>query len=172
MTNNQELKGWGDFLVTGILMTIIGLLMIIFQSGSLKIILIVFGALLILGGIINVYVGIRYGVNPEIVSGVIKLVLGIAMVIATGFVSDVLMVILAIGLIIVGASNALGGLKAGLEVKERILPLVVGAAFLVVGIVALFHLNDTADIVMIVIGVITLLGGLLDIFSAYKLKTM
>ena len=94
------------------------------------------------------------------------------MVIATNLVSDILMVILAIGLIVIGASNALGGLKAGLEVKERIIPIAVGAAFLVVGIVALFNLNDTADIVMIVIGAITLLGGLLDIYSAFKLKTL
>ena len=153
-------------------MAVIGLLMIIFQAGSLNIILIIFGVLLLIGGALNVFGGIRYGDNIGIVSGVIQIVLGIAMVIATNFVSDILMVILAIGLIIVGASNALGGLKAGLEVKERILPIAVGAAFLVVGIVALFNLNDTADIVMIVIGVITLLGGLLDVYSAFKLKTM
>jgi uncharacterized membrane protein HdeD (DUF308 family) len=172
MAGTQEVKSWGDFLVTGIVMAVIGLLMIIFQAGSLNIILIIFGVLLLIGGALNVFSGIRYGDNIGIVSGVIQIVLGIAMVIATNFVSDILMVILAIGLIIVGASNALGGLKAGLEVKERILPIAVGAAFLVVGIVALFNLNDTADIVMIVIGVITLLGGLLDVYSAFKLKTM
>jgi hypothetical protein len=34
------------------------------------------------------------------------------------------------------------------------------------------NLNSTADIVMIVIGAITLFGGLLDVYDAYRLKTM
>jgi len=48
----------------------------------------------------------------------------------------------------------------------------VGVAFLLVGIYAIMNLNSTADVVMIVIGVITLLGGLIDIFDAYRLKTL
>ncbi len=167
-----EVKGWSDILITGILMSVIGLLMMIFRAGSLDIILIVFGVMLLIGGAINVFVGIRSGTTAEIVSGVIKIVLGIVLILLTAFVRDILMAILAIGLIIVGAVNTLSAVKSGLDIKERLIPLVVGVAFLIVGIYALLNLNSTADFVMIVIGIITLAGGLLDIYDAYKLKTM
>ena len=172
MANSMELKGWSDLLVTGVLMTVIGLLMIIFKAGSLDIILIVFGILLLVGGAVNAFMGIRTGSTPDIVSGAIKIVLGIAMIILTATVRDILMAILAIGLIIVGVSNILTGVKSGLDIKERILPLIVGVAVLLVGIYAIMNLNSTADVVMIVIGVVTLLGGLIDIFDAYRLKTL
>ena len=167
-----EIKGWKDLLITGALMSIIGLLMIIFRAESLDIILFVFGILLLVGGAINAFIGIKDGSTPEIISGAIKIVLGIAMIILTATVRDILMVILAIGLIIVGVTNILGGVRNGLDMMERILPLVVGIAFLVVGIYAFMNLNSTADVVMIIIGIVTLVGGLLDLYDAYRLKSL
>ena len=169
---NMEVKGWSDILVTGILMSVIGLLMLIFKAESLDIILIIFGILLLVGGAINAFIGIRTGVTPEIASGAIKIVLGIAMIILTATVRDILMAILAIGLIIVGVTNIFGAIKNGLDLKERLVPLIVGILFLIVGIYAILNLNSTADVVMIIIGIITLAGGLLDIFDGLKLKMM
>ena len=169
---NMEVKGWSDILITGILMSVIGLLMLIFKAESLDIILIIFGILLLVGGAINAFIGIRTGVTPEIASGAIKIVLGIAMIILTATVRDILMAILAIGLIIVGVTNIFGAIKNGLDLKERLVPLIVGILFLIVGIYAILNLNSTADVVMIIIGIITLAGGLLDIFDGLKLKMM
>ena len=56
--------------------------------------------------------------------------------------------------------------------RDRIIPIIVGVAFMVVGVIALLNLEDTADVIMIVIGVITLIGGLLDLYDAYRLKTL
>ena len=172
MSNNVKVPGWENMLVTGILMTIVGLLMIIFKAGSLDIILIIFGVLLLIFGAINAFAGMRYSSTPEIVSGAIMIVLGIAMIALTALVRDVLMVVLAIGLIIVGLSNTLSGFKAGSEMRDRIIPIIVGVAFMVVGVIALLNLEDTADVIMIVIEVITLIGGLLDLDDAYRLKTL
>ena len=169
---NMEVKGWSDILITGILMSVIGLLMLIFKAESLDIILIIFGILLLVGGAINAFIGIRTGVTPEIASGAVKIVLGIAMIILTATVRDILMAILAIGLIIVGVTNIFGAIKNGLDLKERLVPLIVGILFLIVGIYAILNLNSTADVVMIIIGIITLAGGLLDIFDGLKLKMM
>lgn len=172
MAHSGKSKSWSDLLIIGVLMTIVGVLMIVFQAKSLNIILIVFGILLLVGGVIGAFVGVKEGSNPIILSGVIRIVIGVLILVLTALVRDILMVVLAIGLIIVGASNVLTGIKSGLEMKERILPFVVGAVFLVAGIYALFHLNGTADIVMIIIGAFTVFGGVLDLYDAYRLKTM
>jgi hypothetical protein len=90
----------------------------------------------------------------------------------TALVRDILMAVLAIGLIIVGVTNILGALRREIVIWNIIIPVIVGIVFLVIGIYAFMNLNSTADIVMIVIGAITLFGGLLDVYDAYRLKTM
>ena len=41
---------------------------------------------------------------------------------------------------------------------------------IILGIYALFNLDSTADVVMIVIGAIVLVAGLLQLFEFYQLK--
>jgi uncharacterized membrane protein HdeD (DUF308 family) len=171
MTYN-EVKSWSDILITGILMSIVGILMLIFRAESLDAILFIFGTLLLIGGIINAFVGIKAGNKSEIVSATIKILLGIGIMVLTALVRDILMAVLAIGLIIVGVTNILGALRREIVIWNIIIPVIVGIVFLVIGIYAVMNLNSTADIVMIVIGAITLFGGLLDVYDAYRLKTM
>ena len=171
MTYN-EVKSWSDILITGILMSIVGILMLIFRAESLDVILFIFGTLLLIGGIINAFVGIKAGNKSEIVSATIKILLGIGIMVLTALVRDILMAVLAIGLIIVGVTNILGTLRREIVIRDIIIPVTVGIVFLVIGIYAFMNLNSTADIVMIVIGAITLFGGLLDIYDAYRLTTM
>lgn len=171
MVSSLEVKGWKDFLISGIIMVIIGVLMVIFKASSLNIILIVFGILLIIAGVIEAAIGVKSGTNDIIAISVVKIVIGVLMVVLTMIVRDVLMVILAIGLIVIGATNILSAIKVGVDLSGRIIPLVVGVAFLGLGIFAIMNLHSTADIAMIVIGVVTIVCGAFNLFDAYKLKT-
>lgn len=170
MTNVSKEMNWVDFILVGAIMALIGVLLIIFKSEALSIILIVFGVLLVLSGALNAFGGVRSGDSAYIALGAIRIVIGVLMIILTALMKDILMVILAVGLIIFGAINLLNGIKAGLEVKERILPIIVGVALVVAGIFALMNLNSTANIVMIVIGVIVLISGVLNIIDGARLK--
>ena len=48
--------------------------------------------------------------------------------------------------------------------------VVIGVILVVLGIVAFMNLDETADVVMIVIGVLMAVSGLLNLFQAYQLN--
>ena len=48
--------------------------------------------------------------------------------------------------------------------------VLVGVILVVLGIYALMNLDDTADIVMIIIGAFIAIAGLMKLYGAYQLK--
>ena len=53
---------------------------------------------------------------------------------------------------------------------SKIVSVLVGVILVVLGIYALMNLDDTADIVMIIIGAFIAIAGLMKLYGAYQLK--
>lgn len=160
---------WVAPMIYGILMVVIGICMIVFKKDALKWILIITGILMVIGAVINVAYSIKLGgVIPvmPIVSGVI----GVVLIILPNIMADVLMAILGVLLIIYGVLNVLG------SVAQRdggplvmIIGIAIGVLAAAAGIYALFNLDSTADVVMIVVGVLTIILGVIQVVGAVNL---
>ena len=98
----EKFNPWKDSLISGIFLVVLGIIMIVLQSESLDIILIIAGILCLIMGIFTLYGGMKSKFTPTLVMGAILLVLGIALIVLTELLEDFLMAILALGLIIVG----------------------------------------------------------------------
>ena len=167
----EKFNPWKDSLISGIFLVVLGLIMIVLQSESLDIILIIAGILCLIMGLFTLYGGLSSRFTPTLVMGAILGVLGLALIVLTELLEDFLRAILALGLIVVGIVTLLG-LGGGFAVARgsKAVSVIVGVLMIVVGIYALLNLDSTADFVMIVIGAMTLIAGLLQLFEFYQLK--
>ena len=155
----------------GILYLIMGVLMAVLGKDSLNIIIMIAGAFALVFGLITVAATFKNGMGPGIVTGVVLVVFGLLLLILPGLFSDLLMIILGAGLIIVGLITLLGASSSfAISFGSKMLTMAIAALMVVMGVYALLNVNDTADIVMIVIGAIVALSGLMGIIAAVKLK--
>ena len=112
-------------------------------------------------------------VTIPIIIGALFLVFGIILAIMPGFFTDVLMVLLAIFLIFIGVLSAFSSLTSAGEKNPLILiiSLAIAIVMIVAGVLALFNLDDTADLVMIIIGIMMIVSGVMNVLGglvAYK----
>lgn len=152
-------------------MLLIGVLLIVLQSEGLKWALIIAGVLALVSGVLTIVDGMKSNFVIGIAIGVVTAIIGVALIVLPNLFTDILMVLLAIALIIVGAVTALGaGSSFAVATGSKIISVLVGAIMVVLGIYALMNLHETADIVMIIIGVFLAVSGALRIYGAYQLK--
>lgn len=167
----EKYNPWKQTLVAGIFFLLVGILIIALKSEGLKWALIIAGVLAVISGILTIVEGMKAHFTVGIAMGVITAILGLAMIILPNLFSDILMVLLAIGLIIIGAVSVLdAGSDFAVATGSRVISILVGAILVILGIVALLNLKDTADIVMIIIGALLVVAGIMRIYGAYQLK--
>ena len=167
----EKFNPWKDTLVMGVLMLLVGILLAVFQSESLKWILIITGVLILASGALSLWEAIKSKFKTGWVMAVVYIVLGLALILLPSFFQDLLMALLAIALIIMGVVNVLQ-ISPGVAVAKgsKLLSVLVGAVLLILGVYALLNLDDAADVVMIIIGVVLAVMGLLRILGSYNLK--
>ena len=167
----EKYNPWKQALLAGIFFLLVGILIIVLKSEGLKWALIIAGVFMLISGILTIVEGMKSHFTVGIAMGVITVVLGLAMIILPNLFSDILMILLAVGLIIVGAVSVLdAGSDFAVAAGSRVISILVGAIMVVLGIIALLNLKDTADIVMIVIGALLAVAGIMRIYGAYQLK--
>ena len=160
-------------LIIGIVDIIVGCLLIIYKRDSLEVVLIIWGILIAVNGAITLLIGLKGKVTIPIIIGALFLVFGIILAIMPGFFTDVLMVLLAIFLIFIGVLSAFSSLTSSGEKNPLILiiSLAIAIVMIVAGVLALFNLDDTADLVMIIIGIMMIVSGVMNVLGglvAYK----
>lgn len=167
----EKFNLWGDSLISDVLLVILGIIMVVLQSESLDIILIIAGILFLIMGTFTLYDGYMSGFTPMLVIGVSQFVLGLALVFLTELLENALMALLALGLIVFGLLFLIG-LRSGFTIakESRTVSMIVGLLIIVMGVYALLNLEETADMVMIIIGAFTLITGLLRVYEFYQLR--
>ena len=163
---NKRQKQWIYAIIVGIINIVIGALLVIFKRDSLSTILIIAGVLLVIDGAIAIIGGAMGKDVIPIVVGAIILGVGIALIILPNLFTDIFMVLLAILLIIMGVSGAMSTFDSSESgTIGKIFSLVIAAAMIVAGILALFNLHEAADWLMIIIGVIMIVTGALNVVA-------
>ena len=167
---NNRIDQWKIAMMYGIICVIIGILLVIFKKDSLKVIIIISGIMLIINGVFALFGGIPAKDIMMTVIGVVLAALGIAMIILPNLFSDIFMVLLGILLVIMGVVGAISALYNGDKAAiERILSIAIAALMIVAGVLIFVRMNDMTNIIMIVAGVLTIIGGALEMFAAYTM---
>ena len=162
---------WRDTLIAGLIFIVVGVLVAVLQDKALNIIITIAGILIALSGVLTAYDGYKMGLSPNIGIGVLTILFGVVLAVLPNVFTDILMLILAIVLIICGVMSLSNLAPSFIATKQsKILSGISGAVMLLLGVLALFNLDDTADIIMIIIGVFIILSGLIKVYEAYLLK--
>ena len=159
---------WVNPMIYGILLVIVGICMVWFKKDALKWILIITGIMLIIGAIIDILVVVTTKLPlVGIVFPAVMIVIGVVLIVLPSLMADVFMVLLAVVLIIYGVLNVIASF---LHKDDGIIAIAFGIAVGILaaaaGIYTLFNLDSTQDIVMIVIGVLTIVIGAVQLIGA------
>jgi len=166
---NYETK-WILPVLIGSLLLIAGILMAVYKREALQYILMFVGAVIIVVTVVDVALKHQDGQPISIIGAIIAIALGLILLILPGLVTDVLMVLLALALALYGILMIFrGAWVAGGSKTQNILSVIIGAICLALGAYALLNLHETADIVMILIGVMLAIVGALEVVRGLRM---
>jgi hypothetical protein len=161
-------RPWKGPLVLSIIILVIGLLLAIGGQGALKIVLMISGAIIVLGSL-YVLLGSLSSASPiGIGLCVLGFVLGAALILAPNVFSDIMMVVLAVVVILMGIASLMGGASLGASGPATILGMLIAIMLVVAGVLALLNPKEAADFVMIFIGAMMLAAGAMGIYRALQ----
>jgi uncharacterized membrane protein HdeD (DUF308 family) len=166
-------KGWWVLLLRGVILSAIGLAALLVPNATLNVLALLIGGYIVFDGLIHVVNGFRHsaGRGNSFVRGLLGIAIG-AIVIAyspqlVDVTSSAIVYVIAGFFLLAGLISILGSLRAG---RVRWVSLIAGIAF--AGIGALMFVNPdffTSSFVRF-LGFFILLGGVLVIVFAFKLR--
>lgn len=167
----EKFNPWKDSLLAGVFMVVIGLLFIALGDEALKWILVIAGVLILLTGALALYDAMKTHFTGSMVMGGLQIIIGIVLIVAANLWADLLMIILGAVLVVIGLMS-LFNIGGGIAVAKgsRILTVIIALIFIIMGVLAILNPDSAADFIMIVIGVFTLIAGLLMLYEGYQLK--
>ena len=158
---------WVTPLVYSIILIIAGIGMIVFKSEALRWILIVTGVLAVIGNTIELVIILQKKILPVI--PIIGIVIGVLLILLPGLMADIAIILLGVFLIIYGVLNVIGSIMSGDGTIALVIGVIIGVLAVAAGIYTLFNINDTKDVVMIIVGAITVVIGAINAIGAVKL---
>ena len=158
---------WVNPLIYSIILIVAGVAMVIFKSEALRWILIAAGIMAVIGNSIELVILVKKKIPPVV--PIIGIIIGVLLILLPGLMSDVAMILLGIFLIIYGILEVAGSLVSGDGTIALVIGVVIGVLAVAAGIYTLFNINETKDVVMIIIGAITIVIGAINAIGAAKL---
>jgi len=163
-------RQWTVPIILGSILLIAGILMAVYKREALQYILMFVGAMLIVITFLNLLMNRKNSSPSSLVLAVIVIALGIVLLVLPGLVTDVLMALLAIALALYGILMIFRGAWSEKGNKmQMVLSVIIGAISLALGVYAILNLDETADIVMILIGVVVAVIGGLEIVRGLRI---
>ena len=157
---------WKINLIVSAVIFAIGLAVAIGGKGSLDLVLMVVGVLIIIGAtlsLVGTFNSASSGIG--ILISVVGIILGIALLAAPNFFRDITMAVLAIAISAMGVLYMLGSTSFP-STAVKIAGIAIGALMVIVGIIMLFNLSSAADVIMIVAGILLMAFGIVGMYSA------
>ncbi len=151
--SKSALKLTTSNILTCLAYAVIGILLCIFQSGSLNILMTVVGALFVVLGFIDIFK------NKQTTRGIIEIALGAVVIVCGWLVVDIVLLVLGVILIVKGTMELVQNHKAGFVANLSSIMLLVMGVLLVVSKWAL------VDVMCIVVGVLFIVDGVLALFG-------
>ncbi len=156
MKNNKVL--------TGVLLSVIGLLFIILKGEIISILLTCFGILFIVNGIISI-------INKDMTKGIIIIVIGIITILFGWLFITIALYVLGALLIVYGIYDLI--LKLNIKVIfdntfKKVIYYLIPALYFVAGFCLFFNQGETISFVFILTGIILLINGVLIVLEGHK----
>ncbi len=161
-------RPWKGPLVLSIIMLVIGFLLAVGGQGALKIVLMISGAIIVLGSLYVLLGSLSFASPLGIGLCVLGFVLGAALILAPNVFSDIMMVVLAVVVILMGLASLLGGATAGASGPVMIISMVIAVVMVTAGILALLNPKGAADVTMLIVGVMMIIAGALGTYRALQ----
>ena len=166
---NYETR-WILPVLIGSLLLVAGILMAVYKRDALQYILMFVGAVIIVITVLDIALKHKGGQPISVIGAIIAIALGLILLILPGLVTDVLMVILALALALYGILMIFRGVwVAGGNKMQNFLSVIIGVICLAIGAYALFNLDETAGVVMILIGVLVAIVGALEVIRGLRM---
>jgi hypothetical protein len=160
---------WKKSLILSLVILVIGILLAVGGQGSLKIVLMISGVLILLASILMLLGSVSTASPVGIIICAIGIILGIALIAAPNFFSDIMMIVLAVVVIMMGLGSLLGGTATG-SGPMMIVGMVIAVIMIAAGVLALLNPKETADVIMIIIGVMLIISGALGVYRALEAR--
>ncbi len=143
-------------LFSSILYIVVGVLLAIFRTETLKWVMIVVGALFIVTGVLEL-------VKKNWAGGAISLVIGVALVVLAGFFVNIALIVLGVLIAIKGIISLVDVIKRGMKnALELIFPILA----ILVGIGLAF--GPLASILILIVGILLAVDGVIGLVGALK----
>ena len=176
-----KLKDIGqDTIITSLAFALLGLVLIMFPSLTIKVISYIIGLFIIVMGLIKIYnyyksKGQKDIFNNDITYGMLAVVGGIAVIICAPIVTQIFRVIIGLFVIYSGSVKLIFGLKLN-EISKKLGRISISSAvvMLICGLIILFYYNSimvALGITLLVFAIMNLLEGIIyirNVDTVYK----
>lgn len=137
---------------------IIGLLLVILQSGSLGILMSIVGIMFMVVGVVEMMQ------NKDMIKGGVQLALGIIIIVCGWLIADIVLLVFGILLIIKGALDLKDNIKGGFS---NMLPAIIT---IIVGVLLVVAKWALIDVFCIIAGVVFIINAVLILFGKSPIK--
>ena len=146
-----------------------GVLLVVFQSFAVELLIRIFGAVLIVTGIIIALLAFRKHPAdrlPNYVGGITLIVIGLILLFAARFLVNLFPFVVGIVMIISG----LGDLFMIFDGRPgpKLLHALTAVLVIILGLLVLFHPGFIADIIVMFMGIVLIVNGIVDIIVAIR----
>lgn len=159
-------------IITPIILLVLGLVLLIVPGSVINIVIRVFGAIIMISGVVSVYQMIKESnTNYELVYGVLMCILGLVFVSSPSVIASIIPTILGIWFIIEASTKlqyvlALRSMNAPLWIR----PLIVNILMLILGLVLIFNPFKGAETILRIVAIFIVIYAVLDIVEYYMTK--
>ena len=166
-------KSWWVFLVRGILILIFGLFALFSPGAVLASLIMYLGIVAALSGLFTI-IGSLFskseGKMSGILEGVIYLLIGILFIASPAFILTSLIYFIAIWALISGIMQIVYALKLRKVIENEWLAILSGVISIIFALVLFFNVAESANAVIMVIGVFSIISGIMNMILSFKIK--
>ncbi|TAJ45749.1 HdeD family acid-resistance protein [Methanofollis fontis] len=176
MIIEREPAEWGSFIVRGIFALIIGIAVLLWTGITLEILMILFGALAIVYGIMTIIFALKQrvgetGTTVALLFGILTLILGIAAIAWPWVMAAALVTLIAAMMIVVGFSDIALAIFTVEGTANRLLLGLSGALSVIVGGVFIFFpVFGGIVLVALYLGVLMIAFGIISIAAGIAMR--
>ncbi len=161
-------------LIRAIVALVIGLLAIFLPKLTLQTIIIVMGIMLLIGAILFIILAIRSDIKKEknvlLIQSAINLALGLLFVFFPGPIVSIFVILLGIVLLILGALLLINLYSFRKITRIPFFSLAISVLVIIAGIVLLINPFQSAQAILIFLGIILIVYAIGEFYSAWMLK--
>src|SRR6516164_3923672 len=165
---------WKVTLIAGIITLILGLIVALHPSGSLNVIAVLIGVLLLIGGLFHLIRMFASGASHRVwlgISGLLLIVLGVILIRHLHLTVALMGLIIGIAWIVQGLSALAAGLSGAVG-EGRGWWIFFGIVSLIGGIVVTAFPTNSVTVLAVLVGIWFIVQGIFEIIGAFVLRRM